>query len=311
MAEEDEKALAAFMHAPAAQSRTLGDLILERLRASGAPLGGDHQDGQDGAGCVPGDMEPAVVEVYRGVGALLSRYKSGKVPKAFKIIPALANWEEVLYLTQPEAWTPHATMAATRLFASNLNAKMAQRFFNLVLLPRVRADVQQNRRLHFTLFCALKKATYKPAAFFKGLLLPLCQAGNCTLREAVIMSSVLQRTSIPMLHSAAALLKIVEMEYSGTNRRVAARHRCPGGALTACGPAASSFACCWTRSTRCRTACWTRWWSTSCASRRTRARCRWYGTTRCSPLCSATSARSRRRTSSASRRCCRRSATTW
>ena len=167
-----------------------------------------------------------MVEVYRGVGALLARYKSGKVPKAFKIIPALANWEEVLYLTAPEAWTPHATFQATRLFASNLNAKMAQRFFNLVLLPRVRADILANRRLHFTLFCALKKATYKPAAFFKGLLLPLCQAGNCNLREAVIMSAVISRASIPMLHSAAALLKLAEMDYSGTNRRDAAARAC-------------------------------------------------------------------------------------
>lgn len=125
--------------------------------------------------------------------------------------------EEVLYLTSPEQWTPHATFQATRLFASNLNAKMAQRFFNLVLLPRVRADVRQNRRLHFALFCALKKACYKPAAFFKGVLLPLCQAGDCTLREAVILSSVLSRKSVPMLHSAAALLKIAEMDYSGTN----------------------------------------------------------------------------------------------
>jgi essential nuclear protein 1 len=31
------------------------------------------------------------------------------VPKAFKIIPNLKNWEEVLYLTDPDSWTPHAT----------------------------------------------------------------------------------------------------------------------------------------------------------------------------------------------------------
>jgi essential nuclear protein 1 len=64
---------------------------------------------------------------------------------------------------------------ATRIFASNLNAKMAQRFYNLVLLPRVRDDIQSNKRLHFALYQALKKAVYKPAAFYKGILLPLCQ----------------------------------------------------------------------------------------------------------------------------------------
>lgn len=114
------------------------------------------------------------------------------MPKAFKIIPSLHNWEEMLYLTDPEGWTPHAVFQATRLFSSNLNAKMAQRFFSLVLLPRFRNDIGENRRLHFMLFQALKKALYKAGAFYKGFLLPLCEAGDCTLREAVILSSVLK-----------------------------------------------------------------------------------------------------------------------
>ena len=45
----------------------------------------------------------------------------------------------------------------------------------------------------------------------------LLQAGNCTLREAVILSSILAKNSIPMLHSAAAILKIAEMDYNGAN----------------------------------------------------------------------------------------------
>ena len=64
---------------------------------------------------------------------------------------------------------------------------------------------------------ALKKSLYKPAAFFKGLLLPLCESGDCTLREAAIIGSVLVKVSVPVLHSAAALLKIAEMEYTGAN----------------------------------------------------------------------------------------------
>lgn len=43
------------------------------------------------------------------------------------------------------------------------------------------------------------------------------QAGNCTLREAIILASVLAKSSIPMLHSAAAILKIAEMDYNGAN----------------------------------------------------------------------------------------------
>ncbi len=74
---------------------------------------------------------------------------------------------QVLALTQPESWSPHAVYQATRLFVSNLNARMAQRFLALVLLPHVRDDIQSHRRLHFALFQAMKKSTYKPDAFFK------------------------------------------------------------------------------------------------------------------------------------------------
>lgn len=59
---------------------------------------------------------------------LLSRYKSGKLPKTFKIIPTLRDWEEVLYITDPASWTPQAVYQATRIFTSNLKAKMAQRY---------------------------------------------------------------------------------------------------------------------------------------------------------------------------------------
>ena len=73
----------------------------------------------------------------------------------------------MLLLTDPEEWSPHAVYQATRLFVSNLNARMAQRFLALVLLPHVREDIRAHRRLHFALYQAMKKATYKPDAFFK------------------------------------------------------------------------------------------------------------------------------------------------
>ena len=86
----------------------------------------------------------------------------------WKTVPERAFVLQVLYLTNPEEWSPHATYQATRLFASNLNARMAQRFTALVLLPAVRADIAEHRRLHFALFQALRKATYKPDAFYKA-----------------------------------------------------------------------------------------------------------------------------------------------
>ena len=80
----------------------------------------------------------------------------------------------MLWLTEPESWSPHATYQATRLFVSNLNARLAQRFMALVLLPHVRQDIQEHQRLHFALFQALKKAAYKPDAFYKVSSLATC-----------------------------------------------------------------------------------------------------------------------------------------
>jgi essential nuclear protein 1 len=131
------------------------------------------------------------------------RYTTGKLPKAFLVMPHLHNWEEVLFMTSPQDWSPHATFAATKMFVSQLNVKQVQRFVNLILLNKVRDDIRENKRLHFALFQAVKKAVFKPGAFYKGFVLPLLKQGDCTLREAVILSAVLNRVSVPMDHSAA------------------------------------------------------------------------------------------------------------
>lgn len=226
--EEDEQALNAFMNPFGGQQRSLADMILEKIHDKEAEEQGaalemledDEDERQKKAAMLeefaPEGIDEKVLQVYRKVGDLLKRYTTGKFPKAFKIIPALSNWEEVLWLTRPDTWSPHAMFQATRLFASNLNEHMAQRFYVLVLLPRVRDDIQEHKRLHHALYQALRKATFKPGAWFKGILLPLCESKTCTIREAVVLSSVLAKTSVPALHSAAVLMKLSELEYAGT-----------------------------------------------------------------------------------------------
>lgn len=39
------------------------------------------------------------------IATLLKRWKSGRLPRAVKIIPLLDNWEEVLWVTKPEEWS--------------------------------------------------------------------------------------------------------------------------------------------------------------------------------------------------------------
>lgn len=144
------------------------------------------------------------------VGTILSRYKSGPLPKPFKVLPSVPNWETLLDITRPESWTANAVYAATRLFISS-KAVVAQEFISMVLLDRVRDEIRETKKLNVHTYNALRKALYKPACFFKGLLFPLVSGGTCTLREAHIVSSVIARVSIPVLHSAAALLRMCDL----------------------------------------------------------------------------------------------------
>lgn len=160
-------------------------------------------------------MDTQVIELYKGVGKVMAKYRSGALPKAFKIIPTLSNWEQVLQVTEPDNWTAASMYEATKLFASNLRDVKAQKFYNFILLPRLRDDILEYKKLNFHLYNALKRALYKPAAFYKGIILPLCEdSAETTLREAVIISSIVKKTHIPLLHSAAALLKIAEMPHN-------------------------------------------------------------------------------------------------
>lgn len=125
---EEEALLRRFMPDSTTERRTLADIIMEKLKeaergggsasdAAGGAAGG--APGGDGGG---GGLDPKIVEVYTEVrvqrlawlclhshcvrpaqvGRFLSHYKSGALPKVFKVIPALAEWEDVLFLTNPE-----------------------------------------------------------------------------------------------------------------------------------------------------------------------------------------------------------------
>ena len=45
------------------------------------------------------ELDPRVKTMYQGVAQVLRHYRSGKLPKAFKLLPSLTNWEQILYFT--------------------------------------------------------------------------------------------------------------------------------------------------------------------------------------------------------------------
>lgn len=149
--------------------------------------------------------------VYIDIGVYLSKYKSGSLPKAFKVLPKMKDWAQLLELTAPQNWTPNAVSEATRLFSSNMNEVNAEMFYSTVLLPAFRQDLRNKRSLNYHLYMALKKAIFKPNAWFKGILVPLVEEG-CTYREAAIVGSVLKKVSIPVLYVSAFILRICQCQ---------------------------------------------------------------------------------------------------
>jgi essential nuclear protein 1 len=96
-------------------------------------------------------------------------------------VPSLPAWARILALTHPEAWSPAACHAATRIFVSNMKPAQAQVFLQGVVLDAVREDIanpnstKNRRKLNVHYYEALKRALYKPAAFFKGIVFPLLE----------------------------------------------------------------------------------------------------------------------------------------
>lgn len=88
---------------------------------------------------------------------------------------------------------------------------MAQRFYNVILLPAVHRNIETYKKLNYHLYMAVKKSMFKTGAFFKGFLLPLAIEANT--REAIIIGSILQKMSINALDVAAALVKMTQYEY--------------------------------------------------------------------------------------------------
>lgn len=203
-----------------AETTNLADIILQRIAekeardealAAGLPIvrgGGDPEDAVE----IPAN----VAETFEKVGQILSRYKSGPLPKPFKVLPSLPQWPDLLAISQPENWTPHAIYRATKIFIS-ANTATGQYFVETVLLDRVREEISETKKLNVHLYNALKACFYRPAAFFKGFLFPLVESG-CTLKEANIVSSVLAKIKVPVLHSAAALLRLCEISAEQTSR---------------------------------------------------------------------------------------------
>ncbi|EPY29120.1 essential nuclear protein 1 [Strigomonas culicis] len=183
--EEEARLLQKFQPTSRLQSRNLAEVISEKIKEKEGHLRteqraaarqaheGDAEDEEEG-------IDPRVARVYTAIGTVLKRYTSGKIPKAFKILPNVRDWERLIMLTKPDQWSPHATYQATRIFAANLNERMAQRYYASILLPIVHERFTEDKRLHPSLYMAVRKALFifvrYDKFFFLFFFLLLCFA---------------------------------------------------------------------------------------------------------------------------------------
>jgi hypothetical protein len=103
-----------FMSKEPKQRLNLGDLIMSKIKEKETEVGSTISGGFRFSGCFlfletrKTGLDERIVRVYErlslsfqffayplSVGEILSKYRSGKLPKAFKIIASLRRWEEV------------------------------------------------------------------------------------------------------------------------------------------------------------------------------------------------------------------------
>lgn len=110
--EADAKAFERFQN-PEGGKRTikLAELIMGKIQEKQADIQTKLSD--EGSLKIE-DLDSRVKEMYEGVRDVMKRYRSGKVPKAFKIIPKLRNWEQILFITEPHNWSAAAMFQGAR-----------------------------------------------------------------------------------------------------------------------------------------------------------------------------------------------------
>ena len=306
-------------HLPSQQPATTKLLTLPK-----ASIPKSSKSTQSAYSFIPFAVRPAHIHgcVCR-VGELLRSYRAGPLPKPFKIIPSFPAWARILALTAPEQWSSQAAHAATRIFISNMKPQQARVYLEGVVLGLVRADLEQPsarkdaRKLSPHLYEALKRALYKPAAFFKGIVFPLLDV-SAMLYGHTMCFTLHCRTHTGRVYAQGSRDRRVRADkgQSAAAALVSRAHSPCGDGLLRCvyhaphfflflkntrtrakqGRHRCSSACCWTRNTRCRTRCSTRSCSTLSGSgtRTRRARSPCSGTRACSCSASATRRTSRR-----------------
>ena len=84
-----------FMSNKPTTRRTVADVIMEKLTEKKTELQTQMSDDSRTVAGGEFQLDERVVRMYTQIKHVLHKYRSGKLPKAFKILPSLNNWEHV------------------------------------------------------------------------------------------------------------------------------------------------------------------------------------------------------------------------
>ena len=188
------------MQPKAGKERTLADIILEKIKekeqAAAAADGGGGDDDDDMA--VEGIDE--VKPVYRQVGDYC-RYTTVRCPR----LSARSFRLQLGGGAVPHQ--PGEMVAARDTRRRDCSRPISTPRWRSASTPSCSCPRRDDIAEHNAYFALRFKKLRSSPAFYKGILIPLCASRTCTLREAVVLSSVMTRGSIPIsLRRAAAKL---------------------------------------------------------------------------------------------------------
>ena len=83
------------------------------------------------------------------------------------ILPQRVFLQPISVPNKPSSMHPFLLQAEVALLVPYSLLSLCCRYYNTFLLPAVRDDIAEHKRLNYHLYRAVKKALFRPAAFFK------------------------------------------------------------------------------------------------------------------------------------------------
>ncbi|VDL22594.1 unnamed protein product [Hymenolepis diminuta] len=185
-------------------------LVAEELTEYCGSLASDFDDFQ-AAGDI-GDLPEDLQNHIRLLKDVLTHYRSGPLPKTVKMLPHLPGYDSLLEMLSPLDWTNHVYPKMVKVFSAK-GGQQAMHFYENYLLPKVRNDISENRRLCVQLFDSLILSIFRTEEFLSSIFLPWIRS-EMTKTEGIILSHLVKKASIRAHFSSVALVLVLEEEFS-------------------------------------------------------------------------------------------------